>query len=56
MHDRVKGIVRYFLVTVVALFLILGCIILYAGVQKATLKKRRRGVRQRYMRRELRLF
>lgn len=39
MHERVNGIVRYFLVTVVALFLILGCIILYVGFQKATLKK-----------------
>lgn len=39
MHERVKGIVRYFLVTAVTLFLILGCIILYAGVQEAKLKK-----------------
>lgn len=39
MHERIKGSFRYFVITAVCLFLILGCLVLYAGVQEANLKK-----------------
>lgn len=39
MGDRRKGSVRYFVVTAMTLFLILGCVILFAGVEDAKLKK-----------------
>ena len=39
MHERIKGISRYFVITAVTMFFILGCVILFAGVQEAKLKK-----------------
>ena len=39
MQERIKGSFRYFVITAAGLFLILGCMVLYAGVQEAQLKK-----------------